>query len=158
MLYENTEQPPKKPDWVNLCIYDYDEPPAFESGGAGIFTTARDLSLLGAELSNGGSGVISRSAVRFMQQNGLTDEQRKTFDWDSCRGYGYGNLVRILERPNEAGLLAPAGSFGWDGWTGTYLLNDPENKISITVFVQRCGAGTTQLSRNIVNAAYAALV
>lgn len=158
VLYENTAQPPKKPEWVNLCIYDYDKAPAFESGGAGIFTTARDLSLLGAELSFGGKGVISRSAVRFMQQNGLTPDQKRTFNWDSCKGYGYANLVRMLEDPNAAGLLASKGSFGWDGWTGTYLLADPHDKISVTLFVQRCGAGTTPLARSVVNAAYASLV
>ncbi|WP_028511193.1 serine hydrolase domain-containing protein [Ruminococcus sp. NK3A76] len=157
VLYENAAQPPKKPDWVNLCIYDYDKPPAFESGGAGIFTTARDLSRLGAELSCGGKGVISRSAVRFMQQNGLTPEQKRTFDWDSCKGFGYANFVRTLEDPNAAGLFATKGSFGWDGWTGTFLLNDPTEKISVTLFVQRTGAGTTPLARGIVNAAYAAL-
>ena len=158
VLYENTAQPPKKPEWVNLCIYDYDKAPAFESGGAGIFTTAKDLSLLGAELSFGGKGVISRSAVRFMQQNGLTPDQKRTFNWDSCKGFGYANLVRMLEDPNAAGLLASKGSFGWDGWTGTYLLADPLDKISVTLFVQRCGAGTTPLARSVVNAAYASLV
>ena len=158
VLYENTDTPPKKPDWVNLCIYDYEEQPAFESGGAGIFTTARDLSKLGAELSCGGKGVISRSAVNFMRQNGLTAEQKKTFNWDACRGNGYANFVRMIDDVNLSGLLAPKGAFGWDGWTGTYLLNDPDNKISVTVFTQRCGAGTTQLARNTVNAAYAALL
>ena len=158
VLYENTAQPPKKPDWVNLCIYDYDKAPAFESGGAGIFTTARDLSRLGAELSCGGKGVISRGAVRFLQQNGLTPEQKSTFNWDSCKGFGYANFVRILEDPNAAGLFASKGSFGWDGWTGTFLLNDPQEKISVTLFVQRCCGGTTPLARSVVNAAYAALI
>ena len=62
----------------------------------------------------------------------------------------------MIDDVNLSGLLAPKGAFGWDGWTGTYLLNDPDNKISVTVFTQRCGAGTTQLARNTVNAAYAA--
>ena len=158
VLYENTEQPPKRPDWVNLCIYDYDSEPAFESGGAGLFTTARDLSRLGMELSCGGAGVISRAAVSFMQHNGLSEAQRQTFNWDSCLGCGYANLVRMITDQNAAGLLAPVGSFGWDGWTGTYLLNDPRNEMSVTVFTQRCGAGTTQLARSVVNAAYAAFV
>jgi len=158
VLYENTAQPPKKPEWTNLCIYDREEPPKFESGGAGLFTTAEDFSLLGAELSCGGKGVISRSAVRFMQQNGLSPKQKQTFTWDSCKGFGYANFMRILDDPNAAGLLAPAGSFGWDGWTGTYLLADPENKISVTLFLQRCGAGTTQLSRSLVNTVYAELI
>lgn len=153
-LYETAGNEPKKPSYVNLCIYDYDSAPAFESGGAGLFTTAEDLSKLGAALSDGGHGIISPRAIDFMRENGLDDEQRKTFNWEAVRGYGYGNLVRCLENRNVAGTLASKGAFGWDGWTGTYLLCDPEERMSVTVFVQRCGAGTTQLARDVVNAAY----
>ena len=155
VLYEGTGETRKKCEWVNLCIYDYEQAPAFESGGAGLFTTANDFSKLGAELSHGGAGVISRAAVNFMSKNGLTPEQRRTFNWDSTRGYGYANLCRTLEDVNLAGTFAPEGSFGWDGWTGTYLLNDPKNGISTTVFLQRAGAGTTQLARDVVNGFYA---
>lgn len=157
VLYDGAGDDRKLPTYVNLCIYDYDEPPAFESGGAGLFTTADDLAKLGAELSFGGSGVISRAAVDFMRSNGLNEQQRRTYNWDSTRGFGYGNLVRVLEDKNVSGLFANEGAFGWDGWTGTYLLCDPAEGMSITLFVQRCGAGTTQLSRNLVNAAYAFL-
>lgn len=157
VLYENAGEQPKKPEYVNLCIYDYDTEPAFQSGGAGLFSTAADYSKLGAELSSGGAGVISRRAVDFMRENGLTDAQRAGYDWDSVRGYGYGNLVRCLESRNQAGTFASKGAFGWDGWTGTYLLCDPEERLSVTVFLQRCGAGTTQLSRDLVNAVYASL-
>ena len=156
-LYENAGEHPKKPDWVNLCIYDYDSPPEFESGGAGLFSTAADYAKLGAELSGGGAGVISRSAVDFMRQNGLTEEQRRTYDWDLVKGYGYANLVRMVEDRNRTGLFANKGAFGWDGWTGTYLLCDTNVKMSVTLFVQRCGGGMTQLARHTVNAAYSAL-
>lgn len=155
VLYENAAEQPKRPGYVNLCIYDYDSEPAFQSGGAGLFTTAADLSKLGAALSTDGRGLLSPKAIDFMRRNGLTPEQRRTFNWDAVRGCGYGNLVRSLEDRNEAGLFASCGSFGWDGWTGTYLLCDPEERLSVTVFTQRCGAGTTQLARSIVNAAYA---
>lgn len=157
VLYEGAGEAPKKAGYVNLCIYDYDSEPAFASGGAGLFSTASDHAKLGAELSSGGGAVLSRAAVDFLRTNGLDDTQRRTFDWDAVRGFGYGNLVRVLEDRNAAGLLAPEGSFGWDGWTGTYLLCSPESGISVTVFTQRCGAGTTQLARNIVNAAFAKL-
>ena len=157
VLYEGAGESRKLPEYVNLCIYDYDEPPKFESGGAGLFTTANDLAKLGAELACGGKGVISRRGVDFMRTNGLSPEQRKTYNWDSTRGYGYGNLVRVLEDRNLAGTLANEGAFGWDGWTGTYLLCDPKEKLSVTLFVQRCGAGTTQLARDVVNASYVAL-
>ncbi len=155
VLYENAAEHPRLPSYVNLCIYDCDSEPAFQSGGAGLFTTASDLSKLGAMLSTGGKGLLSPKAIDFMRQNGLTSEQRVTFNWDAVRGCGYGNLVRSLEDRNTAGLFASPGSFGWDGWTGTYLLCDPEERLSVTVFTQRCGAGTTQLARSIVNAAYA---
>ncbi len=156
-LYENAGNYPTKPNYVNLCIFDYDKKPAFQSAGAGLFSTAEDYSKLGAALSNGGNGIISQRAIDFMRENGLTAEQRQTYNWESTHGFGYGNLVRCLEDRNAAGLFATKGSFGWDGWTGTYMLCDPAEKLSITVFVQRCGGGTTQLSRDIVNTVYSAL-
>ncbi len=156
-LYENVAAYPTKPNYVNLCIFDYDTKPKFQSAGAGLFSTAEDYSKLGAALSNGGGGIISQRAIDFMRENGLTPEQRMTYNWDSTRGFGYGNLVRCLEDRNAAGLFATKGSFGWDGWTGTFLLCDPAEKLSITVFVQRCGAGTTQLARDVVNTVYGSL-
>lgn len=157
VLYENAGEHPKKSEWVNLCIYDYDRPPEFESAGAGLFSTAADYAKLGAELANGGAGVISRNAVEFMHENGLTAEQKRTYDWDSVKGCGYANLVRMIEDRNRTGLLAHKGAFGWDGWTGTYLLCDTNVKTSVTLFVQRCGGSMTQLARYAVNAAYSAL-
>ncbi len=144
-------------EWVNLCIYDYEKEPAFQSGGAGIFTTANDLAKLGAALSNGeykGRKVLGRKTIDFMRQNGLNSQQRRTFNWDSCRGFGYANLMRTLEDPNASGLLASRGSFGWDGWTGTFILNDPAERLSTVLFIQRAGAGTSDLARSFVNGVY----
>lgn len=157
VLYDCAGENPKKPTYVNLCIYDYDSDPAFQSGGAGLFSTAADYAKLGAELSCGKAGILSRKTVEFMRENGLSPGQRRTLNWDSVRGFGYGNLMRMLEDRNEAGLMASKGAFGWDGWTGTYLLCDTAEKLSVTVFVQRCGAGTTRLSRAAVNAVYAGI-
>lgn len=158
VLYENSGENPKVFTGTNLCIYDVNEPPKFESGGAGLFSTANDYSKLGAMLSNGGvykgKRILGRKTIEFMSTNGLTSQQKTTFNWDAVKGYGYANLVRMLEDNNAAGSFASKGAFGWDGWTGTYLLCDPEQKLAVTVFVQRCGAGTTQLSRHIVNAVY----
>lgn len=158
VLYDGAGSSRKKPDYVNLCIYDCDSEPAFHSGGAGLFSTASDYSKLGAELAYGTAGIISRKTVDMMRRNGLSPEQRRTLNWDSVRGFGYGNLMRMLEDRNEAGLIASEGAFGWDGWTGTYLLCDTSEKLSVTLFLQRCGAGTTRLSRCAVNTVYAALI
>ena len=157
VLYECAGEAPKQPDYVNLSVYDYDSAPAFISGGAGLFSTASDYAKLGAELSCGKVGILGRKTIEFLRRNGLSSEQRKSLNWDSVRGFGYANLMRVLEDRNLAGLLASEGSFGWDGWTGTFLLCDPTEKLSVTLFLQRCGAGTTRLARCAVNAVYAAL-
>ncbi len=157
VLYDGTGENRKPLDWVNLCIYDVNEEPSFQSGGAGLFSTAEDLSKLGAALSCGGykgTQVLSRKAIDFMRTNGLSASQKKTFNWDSCRGFGYANFVRTHEEPNKSGLLASKGAFGWDGWTGTYILNDPDESLAVVLFVQRAGAGTTALSRAFVNHVY----
>ena len=160
LFYEGTGKDRHLLEWVNLAIFDYTEDPAFQSGGAGLFTTASDYSKLAAALSNGeynGTRILGRKTIDFMRQNALTPEQKKTFNWDSCRGYGYANLCRTLEDGNAASLIASKGSFGWDGWSGTYILNDPDERMSVVVFVQRAGAGTTSLAKAAVNAAYSCI-
>lgn len=158
VLYENNGENPKPFRSTNLAIHDTFTPPAFESGGAGLFTTASDYSKLGAMLANGGvyngTRILGRKTIDFMSANALSPAQRSTFLWDSTKGYGYANFVRMITDANQSGSLASTGSFGWDGWTGTYLLADPKENISVTLFVQRCGGGTTQLARSLVNAVY----
>ena len=157
VLYDSAGENPTKPDYVNLCIYDYEEKPAFQSGGAGLFSTAKDYARLGAELAFGRKGLISRRTVDFMRENGLTESQRAGYDWENLWGYGYANLCRCLEDHNLAGSLASKGSFGWDGWTGPFVLIDPTEELSIQIFLQRANAGTTRLARNLVNAVYGEL-
>lgn len=157
VLYECAGETPRKPSYVNLCIYDYDSRPTFISGGAGLFSTAADYAKLGAELSCGKAGILSRKTGDFLSLNGLSPEQKTTLNWDSVKGFGYADLMRVLEDRDLAGLLASEGSFGWDGWTGTFLLCDPRERISVTLFLQRCGAGTSRLARCAVNAVFGGL-
>ena len=184
VLYECAGEHPTKPSYVNLAIYDYEEDPAFQSGGAGLFTTAKDFAKLAAALSvgmdcgsrqpsatsgrddhrtghssadhvgSGKKGLLLPRTIGFLRTNGLLPSQRKTYNWENLWGYGYGNLCRCVEERNQAGTLASVGSFGWDGWTGPYVLIDPDAEVSVTLFLQRAGAGTTRLARNVVNAVY----
>ena len=156
VLYENAGPEPKSPDYVNLCIYDFEKRPLFQSGGAGLFSTPEDLSKLVAELSSGCFGVVSDSMIEFMRSSGLNEKQKPFANWDSLKGYGYGNFLRCHENRNLSGSFASIGAFGWDGWTGPYVLADPGKKIGIMLCLQRCNAGSTQLSRNLVNAVYGA--
>lgn len=139
---------------VNLAIYDFEEIPNFQSGGAGLFSTAEDYAKLGAALSCNGGGIISRKTADFLGVNSLSQSQKETFNWDSCKGCGYANFMRIIENRNNAGMLASDRTFGWDGWTGTYLLIDRAEHISVSLTLQRAGAGTTRLSKAIVNSIF----
>ena len=101
-----------------------------------------------------GSRILSANSVRFMRTNQLTDEQKVTLNWDSLKGHGYGNLVRMLEDPAEFHSIAPAGEFGWDGWMGTYVVIEPASKTVILFFRQLTGAGFDDITRLVRHIAY----
>lgn len=84
-----------------------------------------------------GVRILGRNTVDFMTRNGLTPEQRKTLNWDSTKGHGYGNFMRILEDPSTAGLIQSEGSFGWDGWMGCYFSIDPKNSSAYYILSSR---------------------
>ncbi|MBO4414585.1 MAG: beta-lactamase family protein [Lachnospiraceae bacterium] len=142
---------------LNLGLGDYPDKPLFESGGAGLLSTIDDYAKFAMMLANegefSGSRILSANSVRFMRSNQLTDEQKVTLNWDSLKGHGYGNLVRMLENPAAFHSIAPAGEFGWDGWMGTYVVIEPASKTVILFFRQLTGAGfddITRLVRHIV--------
>ena len=71
--------------------------------------------------------------------------------WESMAGYGYGNLMRVLEEPGMALGNGWKDEYGWDGWLGTYFCNSPENGMTILLFCQRKDSGTLELMRKIRN-------
>lgn len=139
----------------------YGEDVAFESGGAGLVSTLDDYSHFAQMLVHGGQyggkQILGRKTVEFMTQNRLTEYQRRTVNWDSVRGYGYGCLMRILLDQGVAGTNADCGEFGWDGWTGNYVTMDAKEDLVFLYFIQRCGAGMMPVVRRLRMATYAAL-
>lgn len=139
----------------------YKEDVAFESGGAGMVSTIDDYARFARMLLCGGSldgvQILKPETVKQMSQNHLTASQRKSFDWDSVKGYGYGCLMRCLEDVNAAETRGNAGEFGWDGWTGNYMTVNPEKNLVLLFFVQRCGTGFGELTRNVREAVYEAI-
>ena len=142
--------------------------PAFESGGAGLVSTPKDYTNFLMMLLNDGklepgyawpcfdaisddrepSGyvdnitphlcLIEEEDLAELTKPRLNEEQKKTADWYSLKGYNYGSLMRVLESPDMAETpLIPAGEFGWDGWAGTYFSIDPTNKILLLYFVNQ---------------------
>ena len=61
------------------------------------------------------------------------------------------------EKPQEAITLGAAGEYGWDGWLGAYMTNDPENELTFLMMNQRMYTGTTLYTRKMRNIVYSSL-
>lgn len=144
-----------------LAIFDYKQPPAFESGGAGLVSTMEDYSHFALMLVNGGTykgtRILGRKTVEYLAMPQLTKEQMVSFDWDSMYGYSYGNLMRSMVDLTKATSNGSVGEFGWDGWSGVYFLVDPKEKLVFLYLIQRCGGTGPNLTRKLRNIVYGAL-
>ena len=148
-------------DWQHLgLVYKYTKRPEFEIGGAGLVSTVNDYERFAQMLLNGGEyngvRIISRKAAQLITHNIITEQQMQTYNWDSCIGYGYGGLMRTLLHP-EITTVGCKGEYGWDGWTGNYFCNDPENNLTFMYFIQVCGGNGIRPIRTLKQAMYSAL-
>ena len=84
-------------------------------------------------------------------------QQRGVDTWESLAGYTYGNLMRILDRPEQAVGFGSKGEYGWDGWLGTYMMNDPAHELTFLMMQQKADSGTTEYTRRMRNVVFSAL-
>ncbi len=144
----------------HLGVY-YGEDVAFESGGAGLVSTLDDYGHFASMLVNGGvyrgRRILGSRTVEFMTRDALTEKQKSSFSWDSLAGYGYGCLMRTLVDPAKEGVAGNMGTFGWDGWTGNYVVMDPKDELVFLYFIQRGDTWTMPVVRKLRMAAMAAL-
>ncbi len=147
--------------WNHLGLGDYKQPPAFESGGAGLVSTIDDYTKFAMMLANGGTyqgkRILGTKTVEYLSQPQLTAEQSITFDWDSMKGYSYGNFMRVLVDPSKAGSNGSIGEYGWDGWTGNYFMIDPKENLVMLYMIQKCDGGRLTTLRSIRSIIYGAI-
>lgn len=147
--------------WQHLGLtYMHKKQPLFESGGAGLVSTIDDYSkFVNMMLNKGTFGnvrILGRKTVEIMTKNNLTPKQLKMYDWDSLKGYGYGNLMRVMIDVPASQSLGSEGEFGWDGWLGSYVAMDPVENLAIIYVIQKCGGNgyrDVQIIRDIVYSA-----
>ncbi|MDL2206924.1 beta-lactamase family protein [Eubacteriales bacterium OttesenSCG-928-N13] len=141
-------------------VADYLSPPAFESGGGGLVTTAQDMHRFTKMLAGMGQldGVrlLSPTSVELMRTNHLSPEQMKDFTWDMMRGYGYGLALRTMLRPELAGY-GSVGEFGWDGMMGTWFAADPKQQLAINYMVQINPGSQYEFIPNFMQTVYGSL-
>lgn len=139
-----------------------DHAPAFESGGAGLFSTLDDYSHFGTMLLNrgeyNGKRLMQKATVDFMTGASMSDEafemRKKT---DGYAGYEYANLMRIMKDPSLSTIMTSDGEYGWDGWLGPYFINDPVDNVTFLLMLQRCDTGTNTYTRRIRNIVFSAV-
>ncbi len=130
----------------------------FESGGAGLFSTLDDYAnFAGMLMNNGkfeGKELLKESAVKYLTGGKLMPYQQiDLYNWQGLEGYTYGNLLRVLENPEQASYLGIKGEYGWDGWLGTYFMNAPSEGLTFLMMTQKSDYGTgftTRRLRNII--------
>jgi CubicO group peptidase (beta-lactamase class C family) len=137
-------------------------PPSFESGGAGLVSTADDLLQLGRMMLAGGRHgdlrVLGRSTVAAMVTDQITPAQKAMSPffpgfWEA-RGWGLGVGV-VTHRDGPAGS---PGRFGWDGGFGTSFWCDPaEDLIGILLTQRMWDPVWASLYETFWNGVYAAL-
>ena len=141
----------------------WSRPPAFESGGGGLVSTADDyLAFASALLAGGthhGERVLSRSSVTLMTSDHLTPAQKAASGfWPGYfdnMGWGFGMSV-LTHRTH----LGPSGgSYGWTGFYGTAWFNDPAEDMTTIFLMQRAHAGDQRLPmwRDLWTAVYQAI-
>ena len=152
--YRKTEAGLKPFSELHLAVGQYDRPPAFESGGAGLVSTLDDYAAFGEMLLNGGEyrgrRILSRAAVDYMTAPQLRENVRQQM-WDSLGGYNYSCLMRICDQPGACHQFSEAGEYGWDGWLGTYFINLPKEKITFLLYQNTTDTGTASVTRKCRN-------
>ena len=118
----------------------------FESGGAGLISTAEDYVLFLDAMCNDGTSadgykLLSREAIDLMRTDQLYEVSKKEFAVLLKDGYSYGLGVRTLVDKEKSGARSPLGEFGWDGAAGAYALADVNNRLAIFYAQHVLGCG-----------------
>lgn len=145
---------------LHLCCGKYDEPPAFESGGAGLVSTLDDYAAFAQMLLQMGEyrgrRILSPETVRFMTKAQLAPGPFADM-WDNLEGYSYGKLMRVCVDEGRVNGLARPNEYGWDGWLGTYFANFPTDGLTILLMMNHTDTGTSSLTRRVRNVVLAEL-
>jgi len=120
------------------------KPPAFQSGGGGLVSTADDyLAFCCMMLGKGRYGrtrVLSLASVALMTMDHLTDAQKEgmeMFFGDGHGGFKAGWGFGVGVDTKRVDLCSVPGRFGWVGGIGTAGCSDPRENLAGILLTQR---------------------
>jgi CubicO group peptidase (beta-lactamase class C family) len=121
-----------------VAVFDARIAPRFESGGAGLVSTAADYARFMRMLAEGGAldgaRVLGRKTVAWMTADHLGDRPR--MDVALPPGYGFGLGVAVRTAAGLAPDPGSMGSYGWSGGDGTIFFIDPAESLWALLLVQ----------------------
>ncbi|MEG0891096.1 MAG: serine hydrolase [Bacteroidales bacterium] len=102
------------------------------SGNAGVFSNAEDLSILAAALMNGGEYMGTRVLGELTVKTMITVPKEvkslgRSLGWDNYSPYA----------SNNGNLFNPTKTFGHTGYTGTSIIIDPISKTAVILLAHR---------------------
>ena len=112
----------------------------YDSGGAGMFSNAREYCKLLTALACGGTGadgyrVLAPESIERLATNQLSGKTWDTYhvkDGKPIRaGYGYGLGVRVHVDAAASRGKTSIGEFGWSGAAGAYSFVDREKQLAL---------------------------
>lgn len=144
---------------------DVSAPPAFESGGGGLISTAADYAKFCQMILNGGeldgARLLKSETLALMAQNHLPDSFMVTTNGTRASplgtGVGYGLGWAVWLDPKASGAPVGAGTVSWGGSAGTWFWVDPANDLYFIGMIQRLGGTGGGLDAATRNLTYSAL-
>lgn len=131
---------------AEVALIDVSAPPAFESAGGGLVSTASDYArflqlMLGQGTVQGPDGhtirLASRATVGFMTADHLGGIP--TAGDILPAGYGFGLGVAVRKATGLASSPGSAGTYSWSGLGGTFFLVDPAEDLFAILLTQAPG-------------------
>lgn len=144
---ERVAQPQKDPETGKApTLLDETKAPVYESGGGGLFSTARDYARFAAAMLNGGeldgARILSPQTVRYMTADHMGDIPHGVPDGVATIGYlpgpGYGFGLGFAVRTDDGVSPRPGnkGEYRWGGYAGTDFWADPKEDLAVVYMMQ----------------------
>ncbi|HEX3701578.1 MAG TPA: serine hydrolase domain-containing protein [Phenylobacterium sp.] len=150
------------------AVSPYLKPPALESGGGGLVSTAADYLRFTNMLVNGGelegARILAPKTIKLMASNhlpgnkDLTELSRSLFSESTNAGVGFGLGFAVVFDPPKTLIPCSMGEFYWGGAASTAFWVDPVEEVTAVFMTQLLPSSTYPIRRELRTLVYSALM
>jgi CubicO group peptidase (beta-lactamase class C family) len=146
----------------------YLKPPALESGGGGLVSTAADYLRFTNMLLNGGeldgARILAPKTIKLMASNhlpgdkDLTELSRSLFSESTNAGVGFGLGFAVVFDPPKTLIPCSKGEYYWGGAASTAFWVDPVEEVTAVFMTQLLPSSSYPIRRELRTLVYGALM